>query len=156
MNKIIGSGMMLLAGAASLPLALPPSARSPLADYREDSRLLALRAFFREIDGPALEYAGEFLEAADRYALDWRLLPSIACVESAGGRTAHNNNLFGWDSGHAKFRTPAAGIREVAYRLSHGDRFGNASLDQKLARYNPDSGYARKVRTVMRRISFLE
>jgi len=85
--------------------------------------------------------------------LDWRLLPSLSYVESTGGKTARDNNFFGWDSGRAKFSSPVAAIRAVAERLSRGERYHDKTLDQKLAIYNPISGYARKVKSVMRRIS---
>ena len=64
-------------------------------------RLARLQAFFGKSDCPAKAYSDEFLTTADRYDLDWRLLPSISYVESTGGKSARNNNLFGWDSGRA-------------------------------------------------------
>jgi len=121
--------------------------------YRQDPRLDRLRKFFGEIHCPALNYAPAFLEAADLNALDWRLLPSISFVESTGGKAAPNNNFFGWDSGRAKFSSPAAAIEAVADRLAHAGLYLHKSLDQKLATYNPAAGYGRKVKSIMRRIA---
>jgi hypothetical protein len=112
-----------------------------------------LRRFFRGFGAPAGDYASVFLEVADSYRLDWRLLPSISLVESGGGRTSENNNLFGWDAGRAEFVSPDAGIHAVAYHLTHASRYRDKSLDQKLAIYNPKTGYVEKVKSVMRRIA---
>ncbi len=94
-----------------------------------------------------------FLEAADAYSLDWRLLPSLSFVETTGGKNAHNNNMFGWDSGRAKFTSPAAGIHAVGYRLANSDAYRGKGLDRLLATYNPNPDYVRAVKSVMRSIA---
>jgi hypothetical protein len=154
MKKFVSRGVVFLAGAVSLPVSMPQRLPGHASvGHRQDPRLDILRRFFAEIDCPALGYAPAFLEAADVFALDWRLLPSLSYVESTGGKAARSNNFFGWDSGRAKFSSPAAGIQTVAYRLSHGERYQDKTLDEKLAIYNPQSGYARKVKSIMRRIA---
>ena len=72
-----------------------------------------LKAFFGKLDCPAKDYSGDFIAVAERYDLDWRLLPSISYLESTGGKAAKNNNLFGWNSGRTGFASAAAGIHEV-------------------------------------------
>jgi hypothetical protein len=145
-------------GMASLPLALSPQQthRAPVPDYRLDPRYAALHRFFDKGSCPASQYAGEFLDAADAFTLDWRLLPSISFVESTGGKAARNNNIFGWDSGRAQFSTPVAGIYTVGYRLAHSGLYRDRSLDEVLATYNPDAAYGRKVKSVMRRIALVQ
>jgi hypothetical protein len=153
MIRMITSSMFVV-GMATLPVALTPhQAPEPAPDYRNDPRLSTLRNFFRSGECPAEKYAAVFLEAADVNELDWRLLPSLSFIESTGGKTARNNNMFGWDSGRAKFPSPMAGIRAVGYYLSHSYRYKDKALDKVLATYNPDSEYGRKVKSVMRRIS---
>ncbi|MGD0498481.1 MAG: hypothetical protein ABSC23_08590 [Bryobacteraceae bacterium] len=124
----------------------------PAQDRAGDARLESLRRFFAESGCPALAYAPVFLEAADDYGLDWRLLPGISYIESTGGKAAWRNNFFGWDSGRAKFASPAAGIHAVAYFLSHSGTYRSKDSHQKLRAYNPAPGYAGKVESVMRRI----
>jgi hypothetical protein len=144
----------LLAGAVSIPVCtLPRIPQAVFTSFRQDPRLEKLRRFFGEIHCPAVEYAPAFLAAADANNLDWRLLPSISFVESTGGKAAPNNNLFGWDSGRAKFPSPVAGIDAVAYRLAHSGRYALKTLDQKLAAYNSRAGYGRRIKSVMRRIA---
>jgi hypothetical protein len=138
----------------TVPSALTPRpVQAPAPDYRNDPRLETLRAFFRNAECPAEAYAAAFLETADYNELDWRLLPSLSFVESTGGKSARNNNLFGWDSGRAQFPSPVAGIHAVGYRLSHSDLYKDKELDKLLATYNPNVEYGRKVKSVMRRIA---
>ena len=153
MLKLITSGMFAV-GIAAVPVAMSPRLMpAPAPEHRSDPRLETLRTFFRNAACPAVEYAAAFLEAADYNELDWRLLPSLSYVESTGGKSAHNNNLFGWDSGRAQFRSPIAGIQAVAYRLSHSNLYKDKELDELLATYNSNAEYGRKVKSVMRRIA---
>ena len=155
MFRFVSSGLAVFAGIVSIPVAVAPQRllMGPPADYREDPRSSVLRSFFEKQDCPAQYYISEFLDAADAYDLDWRLLPSIAYVESTGGKAARNNNLFGWDSGNARFPSPMAGIHVVAYRLTHSVLYKDKDLDGVLATYNPDTAYARRVKSVMQQIA---
>lgn len=157
MRKLLSSGLVLFAGVVS-PLAMSPhqSTKMPVPDYRKDPRFKALHKFFEIADCPAKEYAHAFLEAADLYKLDWRLLPSISFVESTGGKASQNNNIFGWDSGRAHFLSPIAGIHTVGYYLSHASQYKSKSLDQVLMTYNPGGEYAQRVKSVMRRIASVQ
>jgi len=154
MRRLLSGGLVIF-GMASLPLVLSPQQanRAPAPDYRLDPRYAALRQFFDKGSCPASRYADEFLVVADTYTLDWRLLPSISYLESTGGKAGRNNNIFGWDSGRARFSTPAAGIYAVGYRLAYSGLYRDKSLDEVLTTYNPDAAYGRKVKSVMRRIA---
>ena len=125
----------------------------PPPDSRKVHRFEALRKFFQKSDCPAQHYSEVFVEAAEQYKLDWRLLPSLSYIESTGGKLARNNNIFGWDSGRAQFSSPADGIRQVGYRLAHSHLYRDKDLDTVLATYNRDAAYARKVKSVMRQIA---
>jgi hypothetical protein len=152
MIRLLCSGMVVFAGIASVPLAVAPNGGAePAADYREDPRFEKLRSFFQKTDCPAQHYASAFLEAADRYDLDWRLLPSLSYIESTGGKAARNNNFFGW--GTAQFITPTAGIHEVGYRLAYSSLYRDKDLDTLLGTYNPLPEYAQKVKSVMKQIA---
>jgi hypothetical protein len=153
MRKLFAGGLFVM-GVASLPMGISPgqTRSTHVHDYSNDPRLTTLRSFFHRWDCPAEHYAATFIEAADDYKLDWRLLPSISFVESTGGKYAGNNNLFGWDSGRTQFTSPAAGIHAVGYQLSHSDLYRAKSLDGLLFTYNPDPDYAQVVKSVMRRI----
>ena len=63
-----------------------------------DSRGEILRSFLLEYDSPLAPFASDFVESADRYSLDWRLVASIAGLESTfGNRIPYNSyNAWGW------------------------------------------------------------
>jgi hypothetical protein len=159
MLRFFSHGLVMVAGMVSLPLSMTTgqgdahTQRVPAPDYRQDPRLHSLRQFFLKFRCPALEYAQVFLEAADDYHLDWRLLPSLSWVESTGGKAARNNNLFGWNSGKAYFPSPAAGIHTVGFRLAYSSQYKDKGLDDLLRTYNPNEEYVTRVKSVMRRIA---
>jgi hypothetical protein len=139
-----------MAGLVVIPAAVAPPSGTP-TDYRNDPRFARLRSFFTKANCPARHYAEVFLEAADRYALDWRLLPSLSFIESTGGKAARNNNLFGW--GQEVFPTPTAGIHAVGYRLANSSLYKDKDVEGILRTYNPDPDYPSRVKSVMRAIA---
>lgn len=156
MKKLFSNGLIALAGFVSLPgpvTTVPPP--SPIAKQQSDPRLGMLREFFDEIHSPAKAkaLAVTFISVADQYQLDWRLLPSISVVESEAGKTARNNNMFGWDCGRAAFPTLSAGIKTVAYYLANSALYKDKDLDTLLETYNPNREYPARVKSVMQRIA---
>ena len=112
-----------------------------------------MKQFFLEKSAPVHVFTDDFLIASDRNGLDWRLLPSIALIESTGGKAAHHNNIFGWANGRVHFQTVTEGIYNVAAQLRHSERYKHkTTLDQILWTYNPYPGYVRHVRAVMDRL----
>ncbi len=155
MKKFLTGGLAMFAGMVSLPApgSIHAEHRPVPERGRTEARLERLKAFFGKADCPAKDYSGEFIVAAERYNLDWRLLPSISYVESTGGKAAKNHNLFGWNSGRTGFESAVAGIHEVGRHLSRSRLYRKKNLDQLLATYNPAGDYALKVKDIMRRIA---
>ena len=155
MKKLLSGGFAIFAGVVSLPApsSLHGEQINRVADYRQDPRYMRLFSFFSKAGSPAKNYSEVFLEAADRNQLDWRLLPSLSFVESGGGKAAPNNNMFGWQSGKARFASLAAGIHAVGYQLAHARAYKAKSLDRLLATYNPLGNYAQRVKAVMAQIA---
>jgi hypothetical protein len=94
-----------------------------------------------------------FVAEADSHNLDWRLLPSLAIIESGGGKASHGNNIFGWNNGHASFPTLGAAIHQVAKTLANGTAYKDKNLLGLLRTYNPVQGYAEKVQIMMKQIA---
>jgi len=113
-------------------------------------RLARLVEFFDALGSPVGELAPEFLAAADRHALDWRLLPSISVIESGGGKNFSKNNIFGWGSARRGFASIRGSIDWVASRLARSKLYKGKDLDGILATYNPRPGYPARVKSVMR------
>jgi hypothetical protein len=115
--------------------------------------LARLVEFFDAFGSPVRELAPEFLAAADRHALDWRLLPSICVIESSGGKNYSKNNIFGWGSATRGFASIRGSIDWVASRLAHSKLYQGKDLDEILATYNPRPGYPARVKSVMRLVA---
>jgi hypothetical protein len=68
-----------------------------IARSRED-RVEALESFFDALNSPLKANAGTFVDVADKYNMDYKLLPAISCMESSCGRFLIEGsfNPFGW------------------------------------------------------------
>jgi hypothetical protein len=67
-------------------------------DKSREERIKSLTIFFEEQRSPLVENADTFVDVADKYHLDYRLLPAIACMESSCGKRLipESFNPFGW------------------------------------------------------------
>lgn len=62
-----------------------------------DPRALVLRDYFAKYNSPLENHAQDFIDAADEYEMDWKLVPAIAGVESTFGKfTPGGFNGWGW------------------------------------------------------------
>jgi hypothetical protein len=118
-----------------------------------DPRTVRLKKFLGHLHCPVAPLADDFVNAADDNQLDWRLLPSISVIESSGGKTYRNNNIFGWNNGLQLFPTIRTGIHEVAYKLGRSSLYRDRDVVGKLRIYNPDPSYTDRVLSGMQRIS---
>lgn len=144
--------LIIWAGLLAVPTASNLAQTAPESKYANDPRLSQLQEFFEKTHSPIKHLAADFLIAADRHRLDWRLLPSISLIESGAGKAAQGNNIFGWDSGRKVFASIRESIYTVASRLGNSKLYRGKSLDQVLSTYNPLPDYAGKVKAVMRRM----
>ncbi len=94
----------------------------------EDPRVIAMQKFLLAYNSPMYPYAKNFIEEAEKYGLDWRLVASISGVESAFGNLVPRgtNNGWGWrgenptEQGWSQFDTWGHGIATVTRRLALG------------------------------------
>ncbi|MFH1899259.1 MAG: hypothetical protein ABIJ82_02200 [Patescibacteria group bacterium] len=63
-----------------------------------EKRIEALEKFFTKLKSPLKANAATFVDVADKYNLDYRLLPAISCMESTCGKflIEGSYNPFGW------------------------------------------------------------
>jgi len=157
MTNSFSRGLVLAVGLlASQAVADPDPIRAETVSQK-DPRWILVKQFLLDNGAPAHRYTDDFLIAADRNGLDWRLLPSISIVESGGGREARNNNMFGWDNCKVHFRSFREGIYRVASWLKNSSLYKRkTSTDQILWTYNPRKEYAKKVRALMAQLGPLE
>jgi hypothetical protein len=152
--KYLQSGLVLMAGVLGAVAATGHADHDLSKNHmKSDIREAILRRFLIENRSPVEVYAETFILEADAHQLDWRLLPSLAIVESGGGQRNLRNNFFGWDNGAVRFSTATEAIHFVAEALAEARPYKGKDLMGKLAAYNPNPGYWRLVTAVMERIS---
>ena len=87
---------------------------------KEDDRAQRLERYFQAKASPFSGQTANFIAIADKYDIDWTLLPAIAYLESQLGKQvpACSYNPYGWNNGRMKFKswidateTVAQGIR---------------------------------------------
>ena len=62
-----------------------------------DPRAEILQAYLAKYNSPLQYHAQDFIEAADTYDLDWKLVPAISGVESTFGKAIPGGyNAWGW------------------------------------------------------------
>jgi hypothetical protein len=132
------------------PIMAEVKLKLDFGDY--DPRVEAIKNFFTKYKSPAAKYAKLFVQVADTNDLDWRLLPTFAFIESGGAKVHRNNNIFGWDSGRAKFSSIEDGIRSVGRYLTLGPYKTKTAL-QKIRVYNTHASYHRLADKVMKWIN---
>ena len=84
-----------------------------------DERADRLKTYLASHNSPLTEYAGVFVAKADEYNLDWKLVASIAGVESTFGKKIPSNsyNAYGWNGGRFYFKNWEDGIETVSKTL---------------------------------------
>jgi hypothetical protein len=154
MKRFLPPGFMIFAGVLGIATAGAHSDQDVTKHRRKfDLRETILRKFLKDRHCPDQEFAEIFIAEADVHGLDWRLLPSLALVESGGGRVMKGNNLFGWANGKYTFNTIGEAIHTVASTLAHGKAYRGKDIEGKLTAYNQGTDYPAMVREIMRQIS---
>jgi hypothetical protein len=77
------------------------SSATPVIIVEEDKRIATLEEFLTKKDSPLAPYSKFFIETADKYGLDWTLMPAISGMESNFGKSmpSKSNNPFGLGGG---------------------------------------------------------
>jgi hypothetical protein len=110
-----------------------------------DARSLIIKNFFLEKKSPLADFADTFVSVADKYKLDYRLLPSIAMQESNGGKIMPKEsfNPFGYGIyGKTVLRFPS--FAEAIERVGRGLKtdyydIGLKTPEQIMPKYTPPS-----------------
>lgn len=99
----------------------------PLADNNIEGQVVAgqmtdARPFLVEklLDGTPLEpHSAYMVEVADKYEIDWRLIPAIAMKESGGGAAVSevSHNAWGFENGRTQFSSWEVAIDTVGKTL---------------------------------------
>ncbi len=127
-------------------------------EYKEIDRVETLRIFFAKYDSPLQNHAKTFVDVADKYGFDYRMLPAISGVESSFAEhyIERTNNPFGWGSGQIEFASFDEAIEKVGYGLYKGYvLIGRDTVETIAPKYNPPHPieWSQKVNYFMAKIS---
>lgn len=140
------------------------SFESNLADHKIESAKInreeSLRAFFKKYDSPLEHNAQTFINVADKYGMDYRLLPAISGVESTYCKQIIEGtyNCYGWGiygNNVIAFDSYDTGIEEVGKGIFEGYIVKGADSVEEIAPiYNPNTPlhWGGKVRYIMSQI----
>lgn len=153
MKRAITCALALWVAALMLlhpsPAVAPQDERSaPIRTIAPDDAKVARNAKIERIDRyfsgrsmPLAGYGAQFVQVAEKYGLDWRLLPAIAIRESSGGKQMCGNNPFGWASCRTDFESIHEAIEYVGMNLGGENPrtapyYKNKTTSEKLWSYN--------------------
>lgn len=121
-------------------------------DYRVEN----LKEFLEKYNSPLAPYASDFVAYADKYGLDYRMVPAITGVESTFGKKipANSFNAYGWANGNYSFKSWTDSIQVVSMTLKQNYLDKGKTSVKKIARTYapPSSSWASKVNYFMKKI----
>lgn len=140
--------------AGSSATLLKPVARPP------DSRVKILEEYLEQFNSPLIPYASDFVEIADKYELDWKLVVSISGVESTFGKQIPYSSFNGWGWGiygtnTIRFSSWTEGIETVSegLRTNYINKWGAKDVYEIGRFYAASPTWAERVSYFMRKIS---
>lgn len=119
-----------------------------------DTKVSNIENYLSKRNSPLSMYAHEFIDASDKYNIDYRLVASISIIESSGGKHCFKPyNAWGW--GKSGFKSWEDGIWQVSKGLAGYYSDGLDQPSEIAYRYCPPSAKAwgNKVSYVMNMIS---
>ncbi len=131
----------------SISYAALPGSQNVLGDNtnQQDARVAVVADFFKKYHSELLPYAQNVVTAADKYGLDYRLIPAIAMQESTLCKKAPKNSYNCWGFGIygktvTRFESYPEAIDTVTRTLA-GQYKGNGleTPQQIMSRYTPSN-----------------
>lgn len=157
-NSILGN----LPGSKQVAYAALPIIRNfAHIDIQEkDARIEMVRQFFARYDSPLEPFAKDVVVTADKYGLDFRLIPAIAMQESTLCKKAPKDSYNCWGYGIygkkvTRFKNYPEAINTVTKTLAvQYKKDGLHTPEEIMSRYTPSSNgsWAEGVNFVMSRL----
>ncbi len=126
---------------------------------QDDYRVKILSDYLAQRNSPLTPYAADFVENADKYNLDWKLVAAISGVESTFGEAIPVNsyNAWGWGvygDNVIRFGSWKEGIQTISQGLRERyiDKWGGKDIYQIGAMYASSPAWAGHVEMYMNNI----
>jgi hypothetical protein len=119
---------------------------------KEDLRVKALQIVLERHNSPLAPFAGDYVKTADKYGMDWKLLPAISGLESSFGlaQMPGSYNSYGWGGGLIYFKSNEDGIETVLSNLKTNYVDQGATTVEAIAPiYSESPTWAPRVRNYM-------
>jgi hypothetical protein len=158
MKNIITTILLLALFAQFIPVAKasePDNKAVVMAIGNSDMRVVALKNVLEKYDSPLAPYAKSYIDIADKYGIEWELLPAIAGLESTFGKhqLAGSYNSYGWGGGRLYFDSVDDGIDTVLSALKNKYMARGATTVETIAPiYSESATWAPRVRHFMAEI----
>lgn len=109
--------------------AVSASLKSQAQTDSKANKIIILKAYLNKQKSPLAPYAEIFVESADKYNIDWKLLPAITGIESSFGKHIPylSYNGYGWCGGNCYFASWEESIETVTAALRQ--KYYNRGLD---------------------------
>ena len=155
-SVVLPFAVFSLMGTSASETATEPTTENAI-EYKAVDRAEVLEKFLEKYNSPMVENVDTFVEVADTYGMDYRLLPAISCMESTCGRHLIEGtyNPFGWGiygSNYIAFNSYDEAIRTVGKGISEGYIQKGLDTPERIAPvYTPPNpvGWNRGVRFFM-------
>lgn len=128
----------------------------------KDGRIDALEAFFKKYKSELTPFAQDVVKSADKYNVDYRLVPAIAMQESNLCKKAPEDTLNCWGWGiygknKVSFKSYTHGIEAVSRTLSEYKDLGLVEPEQIVTKYTPSNtgSWSKSVNYFMEEINSL-
>lgn len=104
--------------------AVAEKGQAPIVEVRElDKRAKILSDYLSKYNSPLQYHSQDFVDAADQYGLDWKMLPAIAGVESTFGKHIPGGyNAYGWAIYNSSSRFGFKSWRDGMFTVAKGLR----------------------------------
>jgi len=153
--------ILLIATAGGVSADIDVAGASAQIKTRENSgsadyRVITLENYLESHNSPLAPHSAYFIQTADKYGLDWRLVPAITGVESTfGKRIPYNSyNAYGWANGAYSFDSWDESIDVVSKSLREKYIDRGATTINEISRIYapPSSTWAGNVKFFMKKI----
>ena len=133
-----------------------------IEDIRND-RAAKIDAYYGRHDLPLTGYGMQMVLVAEKYGIDWRLIPAIGMRETTGGKFACYNNPFGWGSCKIKYSSFEESIEALGKNLGGANPrtsyyYAGKTTAEKLYYYNGTviPSYPKEVMKIMDKIDSMK